>query len=137
MTHSSFVLRFIRDFDKSSVDDVLRITPSYTSSALFNVVYTDHYSNVRNEVEQTARDVLEFVEDILTLLPLDEDPFKCIQMDAPTFPSVMIDVARLKVETVQKTILDILKRTLSDYPVKGAVRRHPTDALRNAAPLTA
>jgi hypothetical protein len=104
MTAPSVTLRFIRNTatNSSKTDDVLRITPSPSlNPELSNFVVKFSPAkefapgSFENQVCWTHEQVYEYVSNLLTLLTLDNDPFKSVQLDLPLAPSLLFEVATL------------------------------------------
>ena len=144
MSHNVFQIRFIR---KSNVDDVLSIIPNEDSARTFILKYTDHESRLRNAQEATEHEVLEFVENMMALLPMDEEPFEFVQILAPGFPSVLLAPERLWQNEVRTAFTNVVKSTLRNFPdrvpytssTRSSTRMYfsnvNTSPLRSAAPL--
>lgn len=113
MSYNQFQIRFIR---KSNVDDVLSIVPNEDSARTFILKYTDHESRLRNAQESTEQEVLDFVENIMALLPVDEEPFEFVQLLAPGFPSVLLAPERLWQNEVRSAFMNVVKSTLRNFP---------------------
>jgi hypothetical protein len=53
---------------------------------------------------------------MFTLLPLDEDPFKVIQITAPSFPPIMLKIDQLSREEVRDSVGNVVKNTVRNWP---------------------
>jgi hypothetical protein len=134
MKYTSTILRFIRDRSGASDnDDVLTIVPSDDSYRTYHLTYSDRMNKISNKFESVEGEVIDYVDNLFTLLFADDDPYTHVQFDSPSFPSVMIPVRKLDECNVRDSVIDILKSTLRNYPMK----HKTTKPLRNAAPLTA
>lgn len=112
----SISISFIRKVDRSKSDDVLSIVPNDTCNKMFNVAYRDGLNKIRNTNTISEYEVYDFLENMFTLLPLDEDPFKMVQITAPTFPAVMLQVNQLTREEVRDSIASVVKNTIRNWP---------------------
>jgi hypothetical protein len=104
MTNPSVILRFIRNgaTDSSKTDDVLRITPYPSMNPEVNTFLVKFspakefaLGSYENQVYWTHDQVYDYVSNLLTLLTLDNDPFKSVQLDLPLAPSLLFQVATL------------------------------------------
>jgi len=119
MSFSPLEIRFIRDHSNSLQDDVLQIIPNENSSRTYVLTYTDHDSRVRNQLEATIDEILDFVEDTFELLTVDDEPFEYVQLIAPTFPAVLVSVGRLANSSIiSDTLFRVIRNTLRNYPDK-------------------
>jgi len=84
--YGKIVLIFIRP---NREDDVLKITPS-NSDNTYEIEYTQN--SINNTVYTTLRqnDLENYLDTFLQAVSMDEDSPASIQIDVPSFPSVMI-----------------------------------------------
>jgi hypothetical protein len=111
-------LRFIRDTNVPRQDDVLRIVPFGTTGRLFDVQYIDTEERVKHHLVASADEVLDFVEDMIELLPVDQEPFVHVQLLAPSFPSVLIKPQDLERVYVREALLRVFRNTLRNFPIQ-------------------
>jgi hypothetical protein len=116
-THAALTILFIRNVNNKNSDDMFSIRPSKVSNNMYSVIYRDRESHIRNDNICSEDEVLDFVHSIFDLLPIDEDPFLNVQINAPTFPCVMMAVKRLESYTVRDSICSIVKNTMRNWPV--------------------
>ncbi len=116
-THAALNILFIRNVNNNRSDDMISIRPSKVSNRMYSVIYRDRESHIRNDNICSEDEVLDFVHSIFDLLPIDEDPFHHVQLNAPTFPCVMMAVKRLENYTVRDSISSIVKNTMRNWPV--------------------
>lgn len=131
---------FIRKLDNSAFDDVFSIIPNETCDKMFNISYRDGVNKVRNTNTVTEYEIYDFVENVFTLLPIDEDPFKTVQITAPSFPSVMLNVEKLGREEVRESIGNVIKNTIRNWPTGKNYTKTPVVKLEssdlNTRPVT-
>lgn len=118
MSFETFRILFLRPAGYSSTDDILTIIPNQESERTFIVTYTDHYNHTSNQFEATEREILDYMENMIALLHIDDDPFDKIQIQCPTFPTVLIRVCDLHKDDIKLSVMDVVKSTLRCYPTK-------------------
>lgn len=134
MSYTSIVLRFIRNQnDDGHKDDVLTISPSPYSERTYELTFADRVNGIVNKFSSIESEILDYVDNVFVLLGADDDPYNAVQVDSPSFPSVMITMRKLERDDIRDSVMDILRSTLRNYPSKVS----KTHRLRNAAPLTA
>jgi hypothetical protein len=126
---SSLQIHFIRNVSSQRYDDVLTIRPH---DRMFDVTYEDHSTGTRNHLVAPEIEVLDFVESIFELMPLDDDPFEFIQLTCPCFPAVLLKMKDIGLSNVQTSIWRLIKNTLKNWPTS-----FDTTPLRYASNLTA
>ena len=133
MSYTSIVLRFIRNQnDAGHTDDVLTITPSY-SDRMYDLTFEDRVNGIVNKFSSIESEILDYVDNLFVLLGADDDPYNAVQVDSPSFPSVIITMRKLERDDIRDSVMDILRSTLRNYPSKVS----KTHRLRHAPPLTA
>ena len=133
MTFSSIQLNFVRNLsDGGKYDDILRVKKT-TNVRLFCVEYEDRTGSVRNRSYATESEVLDFVESIFTLVPVDDEPFQCVQMTCPNFPAILLRTCDISKEDIQTAVWRVIRSTLRNWPED---IKHSTAKLRNAPPLS-
>lgn len=112
----SINISFIRKVDSSKHDDIFSIVPNDSCDRIFNTSYRDGINKIRNTNKVSEYEIYDFLENMFTLLPLDEDPFRFVQITAPSFPPVMLNVEKLSREEVRESVANIVKNTIRNWP---------------------
>ena len=112
----SLNISFIRKIDNSKHDDILSIVPNETCDKIFNTSYRDGINKIRNTNQISEYEIYDFLENMFTLLPLDEDPFRFVQITAPSFPPVLLNIEKLSREEVRESIANVVKNTIRNWP---------------------
>jgi|Laugresu1bdmlbsd_1035121.scaffolds.fasta_scaffold59731_1 hypothetical protein len=112
----SLNISFIRKVDNSKMDDIFSVVPNGACDKMFNIAYRDAVNKIRCTNTVNEYEVYDFLENMFTLLPLDEDPFRMIQITAPSFPPVMLNVDKLSHEEVRESIANVVKNTIRNWP---------------------
>uniref|UniRef100_A0A6C0I621 Uncharacterized protein n=1 Tax=viral metagenome TaxID=1070528 RepID=A0A6C0I621_9ZZZZ len=134
MAYASLQLNFVRNLsDGGSRDDIMRVKKTETPR-LFCIEYEDRTGSIRNRAVATESEVLDFVESVFTLVPVDEDAFQYVQLTCPNFPAILLSTCSIRNEEVQTAIWRVIRATLRNWP---AETKRSTEKLRNAAPLSA
>jgi hypothetical protein len=118
MEYTSTVLRFIRNHASSSSDDILKIIPTENSARTYDLVFSDSVNRITNSFSSVESEILQYVDNLFTLLSIDDEPYISVQIDSPSFPSVLIALRNLDRNDVRDAVMDILKSTLRNYPAK-------------------
>ena len=114
MSVTSLKITLHRNGDANS-DDVIRITPFMDE---FKIEFVGRVDKIKHFHYATQEQAVQYVGDLLYLLPNDADPYENMQFDFPCFPSVMFKVADLDDKTVRRTVRDRLTATLENWPEK-------------------
>lgn len=123
---------FIRDStdESESSADTLWIIP--LNDGGFRIHFLDTHSELKYYATmENHHDVLDYIESLFDLLPVDGDPYECIQLFVPAFPSVIYKTHLLSRVTLQNAILRLLRNMFRIRPIE--TKR--TDPLRNASAL--
>lgn len=88
-------------------DDVITITPIEQSRGVFEVVYKTPEMKERKFLA-SFNSVLQYVEDTLTSMRHDTDPFERIQVNTSIHPIVMYHVADMDDSSVRDLILNMV-----------------------------
>lgn len=96
----------------SSHDDTINIDRSEDSMGMFKVTYKYEGSPNTRTFVACEMNVLQYVEDILTSLSYDVDPFHHIQVDTAIHPSVMYHHLDLEMSCVRDRILNQIENAL-------------------------
>lgn len=123
MSVSSLTITLHRDNNASS-DDVIRITPFMDE---FKIEFVGRVDKIKHFHYATQEQTVQYVGDLLYLLPNDADPYVNMQFDFPCFPSVMFKVADLDDKIVRHTVIDRLNSTLDNWPEKVRYVPRPAD----------
>ena len=115
-SYPPLAFRFIRDTNFPRLDDILKIVPHGTSGRVFDVQYIDMEDRTKHALVASEREVLDFVEDMLDLLPVDQDPFVQVQLMVPAFPSVLLRPQDLEKVYVRDAFLRVVRNTLRNFP---------------------
>lgn len=102
----------------ATTDDIIKIRPSEKDVRLLNVYYNDKDSKKNYSFEDTWEHVATYLKRILTVLPLDSDPFYSVQFTLPAYPSIMIHVEDLEYEQEYiDTVFAMMKSVVNGWPV--------------------
>jgi hypothetical protein len=136
----SLNISFIRRFDSSELDDIFSVVPNDECDTVFNVSYRDGINKIRSANTVSEHEIYDFLENMFTLLPLDDDPFKVIQITAPSFPPIMLNVNKLSSEEVRDSVANIVKNTVRNWPTSKKYTKKSTIQLEsvdlNSRPVT-
>lgn len=96
----------------ASHDDRIYVYETEDSRDLFRVVYrTPDYSHKKVFITSEHR-VIDYIEDILTSLRRDSDPFEFIQVDTVIHPSILFHVVDLDDKDVMELILGMVRSAM-------------------------
>ena len=112
----SLNISFIRKFNSSELDDIFSVVPNDDCDKMFNVSYREGVNKIRSTNTVSEYEIYDFLENMFTLLPLDEDPFKVIQITAPSFPPIMLKIDQLSREEVRDSVGNVVKNTVRNWP---------------------
>jgi hypothetical protein len=132
----SVIISFIRNMDKPDLDDSISITPSSKSMTLFNVTYRDKLNTVINKSTCVETEVLDFVDNFMHLLPIDQDPFSYIQLTAPSFPPVLIRRETLYNPDTRNSVRSVISNTLRNWPSVAHMPSRPVTRSQTRAGVT-
>jgi hypothetical protein len=126
---AKMVLHFIRkNGGPSSNDDTITIQPKWRAlstnediSLLEYVVSTEFaalsmagHKPQKNHMRLMGNQLMTYVENLLNLSLLDDEPFESIQVDAPCVPSVLLKLD--SVPDAVQSILQIMQVCISNWP---------------------
>jgi hypothetical protein len=118
---TSITIRFIRPADafksRGRNDDVIRI--HRVGADLYNVAFQTGNCDEPTESVMGDTGVWRWLRATIGLLEHDGDPFKCIQLDLPLMPSVLVRVSELS--DAYQYILNAVAVHLDNWP--GALQR--------------
>jgi hypothetical protein len=110
-----YLTRSKKNADK---DDVIKIRPSSTNERLLNVYYLDKDSKKNYTFDDSWDNIVTYLKRILTVLPVDSDPFTSVQFTLPAYPSIMIHVEDLEYEEAFiDTVFTMMKSVVDGWPV--------------------
>jgi hypothetical protein len=101
-------------------DDVLKITPSEDDRS-YEIEFTQN--SINNTVYTTVRqnDLENYLENFLQSVSMDEDRPQSIQIDVPSFPSVMIKSANILEYT--SLLFDQISSIQDEWPLEISARK--------------
>ena len=121
------VIRFTRDLNNSSKDDVITIMPKWATTCChdvevmeYSVVMTtascSNNSNLARSYEQllSAQNLRKYVHSLLALLPKDTEPFLGVQIDLPNAPTVLFNQKDLYENAW--SIVNLVEVAISSWP---------------------
>jgi len=123
MSVSPITITLHRD-GSSNNDDVIRISPFMDEFKIEFVGRVDKIKHFHYAIQEQA---IQYVDDLLHLLPSDSDPYVYMQFDFPCFPSVMFKMNDLDDKVVRRTVRDRLTSTLENWPEKMRYGSRPVD----------
>lgn len=97
---------------RPSQDDRIYIHGTKDSRDLFRVVY--HTPDVKQNKTFTTPEhrVFDYLEDVLTSLRRDSDPFEYIQINTAIHPSILFHISDLDDEDVRELILGMIRSAM-------------------------
>lgn len=117
MSPVSISISFIRNTNSPNTDDIVSIVPNKAAaSMLFDVVYRDRFNGTVTHSTVPTQDIFDFLENIFTLLTVDEDPYTFIQIITPSFPSVLLSVGSLKKSEIRTSIMTVVNNIIRNWP---------------------
>lgn len=115
ITAVPITLRLIRSNKGPNMDDIIKIKHwDIEEDEKYQIQYMDADSDTVNgtihhsSTYLTGEQVDAYMRSLFTLLTRDADPFASLQIQAPGFPSILLDIDELKKERVRQSILDVL-----------------------------
>ena len=106
-----------RDADSKN-DDKIVIRPDEDQDGGYHVKYVDSQANVNFEFDSDWANVEKYVAQVLSLLKVDEDPFKSVQFMFPGYPVIMVSTDKLHNDLFMDNIWDIFESLGEDWPVR-------------------
>lgn len=123
---NSLIINFIRDLKQYGKDDAVYILPE---GQFYKVTYRDTTVGSRNSSIVTEHELYDFVENLITLLPVDEDPFNYFQITAPTFPPILLKTSNLNKDEISEAVGNVIRSTIRNWPRLIASRRPVTRSM--------
>ena len=93
----------------AAFDDWIVIAQSSESSEVYSVSYTTPELRTAKTFSATYNSVLQYVEDILTSLKYDTEPFEYVQVYTAIHPSVMYHLADVDDCDARRVILNQIR----------------------------
>lgn len=106
MPKNILTFHFQRDTTNSSKDDVLRVTSA--DDGWVTVKYHDKVSDVKHMSFMREQGFMSYMENLLSLMQYDNEPYMFVQISAPCHPMVLIPVKDLTKEGCMTTIGNVL-----------------------------
>ena len=114
-----FVLRFIRDINNNTNDDIIIISPlpngNYSIKTKYAAMSLNNINRNISVQTLTYYNIFNYIHSLMILLINDDKPFQSVQFDVPTMPSVIIPVNKLDSYQLYTTINSILHVTLDSW----------------------
>lgn len=114
---TSIQINFIRTPNSDGHDDDI-LDISKISDRQYSLSYRDKTSkNVDPLIVVVNRDdIFEHIETTFDMLSIDVVPFKQVQISAPAFPSIMLNVSSLDMDYIRETVYRVVETTLNNWP---------------------
>jgi hypothetical protein len=58
---------------------------------------------------------MDYIENMLTLLQMDDEPYEAVQISSPVYPSCYVKISNLTQEKIDN-MLDVLYSTFKHWP---------------------
>ena len=97
---------FTRDANSKN-DDKIIIRPDEDQGGGYHVKYIDSQTNVKFEFDSDWINVEKYVDQVLSLLKADEEPFKSVQFMFPGYPVIMVSIEKLSDDGFMENIWNI------------------------------
>lgn len=94
-------------------DDIIKIKPIMDT---YRVNYISRHHNINHFMYCTNNQAFRYVDDLLHLLPTDNEPFSSIQLNFPCFPALMYRLADLQTGDVRYILRDRVAALLDNWP---------------------
>lgn len=105
-------LLFTRKNKGSADDDRITIAPYSDSHEIFEVTYRTPELKTDRKFLASFSTVLHYVEDILTSMEHDMDPFEHIQVLTSIHPNVFYHVADMDDDSIRQLILNMIRDSM-------------------------
>jgi len=126
-SYSSIVIRFIRNKDDTSQDDMITINPIWNDlcdeiSVLEYTILTKFANNPENALSVTyttkqtvnSQGLRMFLCSMLSMMYHDIDPFLAVQFDMPNSPSIIVSVNSFN--CIHSSIMTMLNSLIESWP---------------------
>jgi hypothetical protein len=105
-------IHLTRETNRPSEDDVISISEVEDTRDLFSVTFrTPDFSKKKVFVTTEAR-VLDYIEDILSSLEYDSDPFQFVQVDSVIHPAILYHTSDLDDGEIRDRIVGMIRMAL-------------------------
>ena len=99
---------FVRKNGRPSTDDKITVSRMDSENDLFKVTFSTPDYTYRKQFITDARKACRYIEDTLTSMRHDTDPFEYVQVHTNIHPAVLYHVADLDSCDVRHLIMDII-----------------------------
>lgn len=107
-----FSLLFTRKNHNSHHDDKIIVRTHERSHDVFEVTYSSPELRLDRQFSASLSSVIHYIEDSLTSMRHDIDPFENIQVTTSIHPSVLYHVSDMDESSVRDLILNMLRDSL-------------------------
>jgi hypothetical protein len=114
---TSICIVLTRDANSNN-DDLLRIRPDADNEGVYMVNYHDKNSKHKYEFTADWDHVEKYVSQVLSLLKYDEEPFKTVQFQFPSYPIIVVSPYQLGNDDLMDNIWNIFEAIGEDWPVR-------------------
>lgn len=121
-----------------SKDDVINIAPA--EHGLYSVTYRSEAEPQlgNRQMILSEFDTLRYVQSMMDMLVLDNDPFEFVQISMPSMPSTVHRTELLADQNLRNNIFTAMKITMHSWPHrKATIRRRPSHTSSYATPQNA
>lgn len=94
-----------------------QICVSSDDGILFTLSYADVSSGVRQVLKTDKNGIVEYFDNLFVIIQMDDEPFHCIQIDFPAYPTILLNIASLQDYKIHQ-ILKILRNSLDNTIMK-------------------
>lgn len=106
------ILLFTRKDKGSAHDDVITISSHSNSREIFEVVFRTPELKMDRKFMASFSSVVQYVEDILTSMRCDTDPFENIQLLTPIHPNILYHVSDMDESGNRDLVLNMIRDAL-------------------------
>jgi len=106
-------LLFVRTNGRPSQDDKITVSRVVPGADLFTVTYSTPEFKHKKEFVTDARKVCRYIEDTLTSMRHDIDPFENVQVNTTIHPAILYHVSDLDCCNVRDLIMDMIYDALN------------------------
>jgi hypothetical protein len=114
MFSNQFVFKFIRDNENEQDDDFLTIRKSRSGKSFILTYKSIDLKKTRTKQINNLYNLVEYLLTFLTLMKYDDSPFKYMQLDPPTLPSIIFDHKDFTSHRVIENIIDLVELQYSE-----------------------
>jgi len=102
----------------SKNDDILKIRPDEDNEGVYFVTYEDKNSKHKYEFTADWVHVEQYVNQVLSLLKYDEEPFQNVQFQFPSYPVIVVSPRQIGNDHLMDNIWNIFESIGEDWPVR-------------------